>query len=387
MMIDDETLQIYVEEAEEHLANIEKELLLIEEMAPGIDDNLVNKVFRAAHSIKGGAGFMGLNTVKELSHKLENVLGLIRDKELTPNSEIVNVLLSGFDRLKDLIDNISDSNSMDISTHVDSLNAISTGNLSSEDHQSISQTREIRTKKDGTVLFSISEYDLNQGRKGGKFIYLFEFDLIHDVHQKNKTPFDIINFLTNSGSLLGSFVDIMGVGTLESDESLNRLPFNILFATIIEPDLIADIIEIDEKYIFVLPEHPANAMPISLIDMKNSQQSLKQDASDKQQSTSDPIIKKTDHDTNATGQQASISKPVSPAKVSADNDKEKQTKEVDLGTSQKETSLRVNISLLDSLMNLAGELVLSRNQLLRSISSDDSQSLELSKQRIDIVTS
>ncbi|MCG8701375.1 MAG: Hpt domain-containing protein, partial [Bacteroidales bacterium] len=72
--LDDEILQSFVEESREHLADIENDLLTIEEGGADIDEDLVNKVFRAAHSIKGGAGFMGLETIKDLAHKTENVL-------------------------------------------------------------------------------------------------------------------------------------------------------------------------------------------------------------------------------------------------------------------------------------------------------------------------
>ena len=90
----DETLRLYVEESLEHLASIENDLLAIEDGGADIDEELVNKVFRAAHSIKGGAGFMGLVNIKELSHKMENVLGMIREREMTPNSEVINILLN-----------------------------------------------------------------------------------------------------------------------------------------------------------------------------------------------------------------------------------------------------------------------------------------------------
>jgi two-component system chemotaxis sensor kinase CheA len=53
---DDETLQMYLEESIEHLADIETDLLAIEEAGANIDEDLVNKVYRAAHSIKGEPG-------------------------------------------------------------------------------------------------------------------------------------------------------------------------------------------------------------------------------------------------------------------------------------------------------------------------------------------
>ncbi|MBW1764562.1 MAG: Hpt domain-containing protein [Deltaproteobacteria bacterium] len=100
-MQDDETLRLYTEESVEHLTDIENDLLAIEDAGADIDEELVNKVFRAAHTIKGGAGFMGLNKIKELSHNMENVLDLIRQRELVPNPEIVNILLLASDSLRE----------------------------------------------------------------------------------------------------------------------------------------------------------------------------------------------------------------------------------------------------------------------------------------------
>jgi two-component system chemotaxis sensor kinase CheA len=51
-----------------------------------IDEDLVNKVYRAAHSIKGGAGFMGLTTIKDLTHEMENILGKVRSREMVPHA-------------------------------------------------------------------------------------------------------------------------------------------------------------------------------------------------------------------------------------------------------------------------------------------------------------
>ena len=84
-MIDDqETLQIFLEDAREHLSGIEKDFLAIEAAGSAVDVALVNKVFRAVHSIKGGAGFLGLDAIKELAHAMENLLNLMRNGALVP---------------------------------------------------------------------------------------------------------------------------------------------------------------------------------------------------------------------------------------------------------------------------------------------------------------
>ena len=99
-------------------------MLAIEENGADIDEELVNKVYRAAHSIKGGAGFMGLTNIKNLTHEMENILGKIRSREMVPTPDIVNVLLKASDALKSLMEDILNSNEIDITEHVQALQAI-----------------------------------------------------------------------------------------------------------------------------------------------------------------------------------------------------------------------------------------------------------------------
>ena len=94
---DDETLKMYLEESLEHLADIENDLLAIEAGGADIDEDLVNKAYRPANSIKGGAGFMGLTNIKDLTHEMENILGKIRSRKMTPEPDIVNILLMASD--------------------------------------------------------------------------------------------------------------------------------------------------------------------------------------------------------------------------------------------------------------------------------------------------
>ena len=117
----DETMHLFIDESLEHLADIQNDLLAIEADGADIDENLVNKVYRAAHSIKGGAGFMGLTNIKNLTHEMENILGKIRSREMVPNAEIINILLLASDALVNLINNITQSNDIDISNHIESL--------------------------------------------------------------------------------------------------------------------------------------------------------------------------------------------------------------------------------------------------------------------------
>lgn len=265
---DDEILQGFIEESLEHLADIENDLLAVEEGGANIDEDLVNKVFRAAHSIKGGAGFMGLNTIQDLSHAAENVLGLIRSKKLIPTPEIINVLLIAADALQSMIEDVQNSNDVDISSHLTPLNAIGDGTFS----QAATEPQEISKP---------------------------EPDVAPDPEPTL---------------------------TLDKEDE----------ALVEEPDIQAT--KATEEQLE--ETEPAPIQPQSL----------------------PAVAPPADSEI-----EISKSKQAPPAKA--------------------EASLRVHVSLLDSLMNLAGELVLSRNQLLQTIGSDDLRNAEAVGQRIDLITS
>jgi len=127
MSLDDEDiLQEFITESLEHLAEIEGQLLAIESAGADIDVELVNTVFRGVHSIKGCAGFFALTSIGELAHSLENVLNLMRERQLVPTSGIVDVMLTAADSLRGLIEDVKNSNDVDVSNHTSKLNAIAT---------------------------------------------------------------------------------------------------------------------------------------------------------------------------------------------------------------------------------------------------------------------
>ena len=93
---------IFFEEAEEHLASMESLLLKLDVAQPDPDD--LNAIFRAAHSIKGGAGTFGFGDMAEVTHVLENLLDKLRKSTLVLTQEMVDAFLSAGDVLKSQLD-------------------------------------------------------------------------------------------------------------------------------------------------------------------------------------------------------------------------------------------------------------------------------------------
>jgi two-component system, chemotaxis family, sensor kinase CheA len=94
--------QVFFDETEELLAEMEKLLLAIDVSAPGEED--LNAIFRAAHSIKGGAATFGINDLTEVTHVLETLLDRIRKGEMVLTSEHVDAFLAAKDILKMQLD-------------------------------------------------------------------------------------------------------------------------------------------------------------------------------------------------------------------------------------------------------------------------------------------
>ncbi|MGQ9830374.1 MAG: chemotaxis protein CheW, partial [Thermochromatium sp.] len=91
--------QVFFEEASENLATMESLLLELDvETTPELET--LNAIFRAAHSIKGGAGTFGFSDMAEVTHVLETLLDRLRKQELTLTVEMVDTLLKAGDVLK-----------------------------------------------------------------------------------------------------------------------------------------------------------------------------------------------------------------------------------------------------------------------------------------------
>ena len=90
--------QVFFDETAEHLGNMEAHLLDLDVNDP--DDEELNAIFRAAHSIKGAAGTFGFNDLAEVTHELETLLDRLRKHEIALRSEMIDAFLAAGDVLK-----------------------------------------------------------------------------------------------------------------------------------------------------------------------------------------------------------------------------------------------------------------------------------------------
>ncbi len=106
-----EYTELFLEESEDQIEELNANLLKLEKDQS--DPQTINDIFRAAHSLKSSAAFVGLYNLSDLAHKMENLLQSIRDGKLSVNLSLVNLLFKCFDLIKNVIENVAAGRKVD----------------------------------------------------------------------------------------------------------------------------------------------------------------------------------------------------------------------------------------------------------------------------------
>ena len=100
-------LGYFIEEAKEHLQTLEQGIL---QLATSVRDaETVNEMFRAAHSVKGGAAMLGYTSIQKTAHRLEDSFKILKDNQVDVDQKLETLFLNGYDHLQDLIERLENS--------------------------------------------------------------------------------------------------------------------------------------------------------------------------------------------------------------------------------------------------------------------------------------
>ena len=339
-MQDKEMLNDLVVESRDHLSEIEPDLLALEQKGEAIDSELINRIFRAVHSIKGGFGFFGIEHITELSHAMENVMSRVRDKALAISPEVTEALLMGVDKLRILLDDVSHAAETPIYDEVKSLTPFLDKQAMSAPHtaKSVLAAKELVLDPEAIIRGKhpkVTDDHIAEAVRNGKMLYQIAVNS-KDLKAKNLKS----AALFESWEKLGDVLDIV----VEKGEK--ETTYFVIFATVLEPDLVNAGTGISDEQIY--------ALDISAIKTRLSK------GSPQKPSPMPENIQKP-------GSQSMASANPSPIAITEKN----QKTELKI-----EDALRVKVGLLNNLMNLAGELVLSRNQLMQSMDRKLSEAVE-----------
>jgi two-component system chemotaxis sensor kinase CheA len=142
----DEYREIFIEEAKEHIENLTKSMLILEKEPK--NQEVINMLFRSAHTLKGSSGMMGYKDFQELTHAMEDVFDDMR-KGGIPSSELITLLLECVDALTQRLENIQNSveGELDFAGFKDKLHSMKTQLTSAEPKKPQSPTPESKENK------------------------------------------------------------------------------------------------------------------------------------------------------------------------------------------------------------------------------------------------
>lgn len=242
----DDIIPEYLTESRELLETVESGFLALENGTA--DEETVHTVFRAIHSIKGGAGFVGLTKIERLAHKMEDLLNLIRNHDLDPTPPVTDALLQSLDVLTELFERVDEHEAIDIDGPLRALVAALEAGV---DNGLRSQIQQVGASKpeSGLPEFEVSEYTLaNKLKQGNVFFMRLEMD---QIEARGITPIQLVNEILSMGEILDSKVDLPAVGDPSTYE-VRQVCFNVLYATVLEADLLASALGLSEDALRLL---------------------------------------------------------------------------------------------------------------------------------------
>ena len=418
----------FVIEIKDDLEFLETDLLTMEEQGSRVDDELINHAFRAIHSIKGGAGFCTLSDLGSLSHSMENVLMHLRDGRLKPSSVVVDVLLAGLDKMKVMVDSLesgeipvyqNEIKALEDVLILDTVSKIAdeveaepeiepeiepenkTGDkivaevdFEAPSYALVSEVDRLHAKNNLPVIsFADRQYPIDaqvfaKALQEGQKVYAVRIIPKQDLIAKNRTIMDLFNDIENAGGLLFCDKDIANDSA--SNQAFSE-PFDLVISTILDRDFLVEVLEIPEERIRELKAQDE--------DDTREQSDLKLIKLDSHEDSSglvEPFVHVPGDTENFEDTKALLSeiteKDSFPEKVSAadsGNPISDKKSAASSGNSMAAETIRVNVDLITRLMNMAGELVLSRNRLRSLVEphARENPAINTVIQNLDMVTS
>ena len=363
----DEISQIFFEECLEGLDIMEQGLLGLEDGEA--DAEIMNDIFRAAHSIKGGAGTFGFMEISEFTHGVETLLDEMRsgDRDVTPDA--VQLLLRSVDRLREMMDEIQSGNDVDVSKN-EQLQAEITSMLENEEVSEVIAADQNK-QNESVQKFDLVDVDEDQGESKleGETHWEIEFIPNIDIMQKGNDPLRIFNELQKLGDLKvkANHSELPNLNELVVDNCYLHWTLNLIGP--VNEEQIYDVFD------WVLEDCELKVTEVLEWMPNNGKDDQERNSQEK------PSIENAKANQEISEEIAAVpaEKPAKKsAAVAKPNTKESPAKSTAAAkpANKESTSIRVSIEKVDSLLNLVGELVITQSMLKRFEAECDSEELK-----------
>lgn len=304
--ISQEELAVFLQETDEEIKLLDEDLVLLEKS--GVTPEIIQEIFRAAHTLKGSSGMLGYEKMSRVAHAMEAVLDKLRSGTLDISTPVTNSLLTGLDMLKLLREklvNNEDSGLVDVKTVMASLEKVVAAGCSTKADEVI-KTATIDVAAQNCVQ---AAYDK------GENAYIIRVAIEKASTWIGVRQYQLVSELSQMGKIVSS------TPTLQEIESGNIIPnVQMVYTSCKAPE------EIKKAILAVQEIHSVECDLYEKVEL--------------------PAVK------------ALPSKPQKPVAQ-----KTGETTQSAKKPSQASESVRVDVKLLDNLMNLIGEMVIDRNRI------------------------
>ncbi len=349
--------EAFFEEAAEHLAVVEEGLLQLEQHPE--DRDLLNKIFRSAHSIKGGSGMFGFTAVAQFTHKMETLLDLLRNGQKAVSSSVTDLLLRATDCLKMLIESVKTGAAVDAEM-VQRL----TQNLAFESGSG--------GPPSGTRSTVAKPVQAQTTACPGEPVYAISWTPPEWLFQRGLDPLQIMRELSSIGTLTGVGLDLSRLPDLaDLDPEQCYLSWTMQLATAKDAKIIDAVFEfVREDSRLVIEEREASSGANRASSDSSSEQCVEDGAPKplgeilvESGVVSPAALNQALAQQKKVGEILVEQKVVTPQQVEQALQKQRQLESASQAKKSDTASIRVDTGKIDKLINLVGELVITQSML------------------------
>ncbi|MBR2529656.1 MAG: chemotaxis protein CheA [Lachnospiraceae bacterium] len=361
-------LGIFLDETNEHLQTLSDQLMILENEPE--NEDTINEIFRAAHSLKGMAGTMGYKRMQNLTHDMENVFSEVRNGKIKVDGHMVDILFQALDALEEYRENISenqDEGTNDNEPIINALQAILNGESGggeapaaaaeapAADAAPASEEKKEAASSGGKwldiVLHEPEQHVISEALKNNSKVYGFTVYIQETCILKAARAFLVFKALEELGEVIISEPSVQDI----EDEKFD-FDFSLYFVTDSPIDKVKEAI---------LAVSEIDHVDGDTIDMDHAKIAKEDDEDESAPASSEA---------HAEAPAASAAPAAASAPPATKDTKSSDNKKSGSNKPAVNRTVRVDIEKLDVLMNLVSELIIAKNSLVSFSTSDSSHS-------------
>lgn len=372
-------LEIFLDETNEHLQNLNTQILSLEQDPENMDT--INEIFRAAHSLKGMAGTMGYKRMQTLTHDMENVFSEVRNGNVKVKADMIDVLFQCLDALEEYNTNIresSDEGTNDNGALIKRLNDIMGGGSgdSPAPAQQAKAAEPAAAAGGGFVGIKLNENQqsvLSEALKQGKRVYGLTVKVQESCILKAARAFLVFKAIEETSEIIVSD---------PSSQDIEDEKFDLHFSLIIVSEAELNEVVTAARAVSEIEDVSGSVLNLDDVGAETTEESH---AAESEEPAPAPAPAETaqppaETQTAAPAEAAQTSAPA-PAPAPA-------AKKAPANKPVVNRTVRVDIEKLDTLMNLVSELIIAKNSLVSAsaMSGNSSQAVNEQIEYLESVT-